>query len=209
MPRDARDTKQRLLSAGARLFAAEGIDAARTRDIVALAGQSNDSAITYHFGSRRQLLAAILRAGVDRMEPVRALAVLDGGDLRAIVAAIVVPIADELRTEEGRDFLRIVAQVAGLAGIRSHTVPAVIEGTAIADQLRLLEEHCRALLPEPIALERVAAVIAFLTAALADRARRSEQPLLDHEDFTDNLVRMLTAAVQAPVGRGKWDAEHR
>ncbi|TDD63787.1 TetR/AcrR family transcriptional regulator, partial [Actinomadura darangshiensis] len=54
------------MRAGARLFAAHGIDAARTRDIVALAGQGNDSAITYHFRSRAGLLDAILRAGVQR-----------------------------------------------------------------------------------------------------------------------------------------------
>ncbi|TDC74289.1 TetR family transcriptional regulator, partial [Actinomadura sp. 7K507] len=60
MPKDASATRERLQRAGARLFAAHGIDAARTRDIVALAGQGNDSAITYHFGSRTGLLEAIL-----------------------------------------------------------------------------------------------------------------------------------------------------
>ncbi|MFG1998925.1 TetR/AcrR family transcriptional regulator [Spirillospora sp. NPDC048911] len=200
MPRDARATKELLMRAGARLFATEGIDAARTRDIVALAGQANDSAITYHFGSRRGLLAAILRAGVERMEPARAeaLGTLDPADLRAVVAAIVEPIADELETDEGRDFLRIVVQVAGQAGVRSHTVPALIQDTAIARQLRMLEDACRTFLPEPLALERIAVVIAFLTAALADRTGRDDS-LLDHDAFVADLVEMLTAALRAPV----------
>jgi AcrR family transcriptional regulator len=199
VPRDARATRERLQRAGARLFAEQGIDAARTRDIVAAAGQANDSAITYHFGSRQGLLAAILRAGVDRMEPAReaALARLDPADLRGIVAAVVEPIADELLTDEGRDFVRIVVQVAGQAGVRSHTVPALIEGTAIARQLDLLESCCRAFLPEALALERISVVIAFLTAALADRA--TGRSLLDHEAFVTDLVDMLTAALRAPV----------
>ncbi|GAA2602288.1 hypothetical protein GCM10010411_40130 [Actinomadura fulvescens] len=188
------------MRAGARLFAREGIDAARTRDIVALAGQSNDSAITYHFGSRRGLLEAILRAGVDRMEPARttALATLDPTDLRAVVAAIVEPVADELKTEEGRDFLRIVVQVARHSGVRTHTPPALIQDTAIAKQLHLLEDACRTHLPEPVALERIAVVIAFLTAALADRTSRYDS-LLDHDTFVAELIEMLTAALRAPA----------
>ncbi|GAA0217800.1 TetR family transcriptional regulator [Actinomadura nitritigenes] len=206
MPRDASATRDRLIRAGARLFAAEGIDAARTRDIVALAGQGNDSAITYHFGSRAGLLDAILRAGVQRMEPARAatLPALDPADLHGIVAAIVEPTADELRTPEGRDFLRITAQLAGRAGIRGHRVPPVIAGTALTRQLDLLQAACRARLPEPRALERIAVAIAFLTAALADRTGRIEPghpdpTLLDHDAFVADLTAMLTAALQAPV----------
>ncbi|MFI0357872.1 TetR family transcriptional regulator [Actinomadura sp. 9N407] len=199
MPRDARLTKERLLSAGARLFAADGVDGARTRDIVKRAGQANDSAITYHFGSRQGLLAAILLAGVHRMEPARATALdeLDPSDLRSVVAAVVEPVAEELKTEEGRDFLRIVAQVSGQAGIRSHRVPPLLEGTALARQLELLEACCRASLPEALALERISVVIAFLTAALADRAERADS-LLDHDTFVADLVQMLTAALAAP-----------
>ncbi|WP_329519704.1 TetR/AcrR family transcriptional regulator [Spirillospora sp. NBC_01491] len=212
MPRDARATRERLLRAGARLFAAEGVDAARTRDIVALAGQGNDSAITYHFGSRRGLLEAVLRAGVDRMEPARlaALPRLDPSDLRGIVAAVVEPIAGELRTEEGRDFLRVVAQVSGRAGIRGHAVPGPIEGTAIARQLALLEECCLGFLPAALALERIAVMIAFLAAALADRTGRVGRAdcadragpaggsLLGHDAFVVDLIEMLTAALAAP-----------
>jgi AcrR family transcriptional regulator len=194
------------MRAGARLFADEGIDAARTRDIVALAGQANDSAITYHFGSRRGLLEAILRAGVERMEPARAefLAAVDSADLRDVVAAVVEPTAEELRTEEGRDFLRITAQLAGQAGIRSHDVPELLKGSALARQLEMLEECCRAFLPEPLALERIAVVIAFLTAALADRTGRvKEGSLLDHDAFVADLVEMLTAALRAPVAAAR------
>lgn len=199
MPRDARATRDRLLRAGARRFAADGIDAARTRDIVALAGQGNDSAITYHFGSRAGLLEAILRAGVDRMEPARATD-LAAADLAAVVAAIVDPTAAELRTDEGRDFLRITAQLAGRAGIRDHRLPELLHGTNLARQLDLLETACRAALPEPLALERISAVIGFLTTALADRAVRGEDgSLLEHDAFVADLTAMLTAALQAPV----------
>ncbi|ROO86549.1 TetR family transcriptional regulator [Actinocorallia herbida] len=198
MARNATETRARLVQAGARLFAEQGVAAAKTRDIVWLAGQANDSAITYHFGSREGLLEAILRAGMDRMEPVRASADLAGADVRGVVAAIVEPIAAELETEEGRDFLRVVAQVSGQAGVRTREAPPFLAGTEIARQLSVLEKSLAARLPEPVALERVAALIAFLTAALADRAARPEPHLLPHAAFTADLTAMLSAALQAP-----------
>ncbi|NVI91537.1 TetR family transcriptional regulator, partial [Actinomadura sp. BRA 177] len=136
MPKDASATREALIRAGAHLFAAHGIDAARTRDIVHHAGQANDSAITYHFGSRAGLLNAVLRNGITRMEPARAatLPALHSGDLPAIVHAIVQPTADELRTQQGRDFLRITAQLAGRAGIRDHHLPPLLHGTALHQQ---------------------------------------------------------------------------
>src|SRR5690349_12666771 len=54
------DTKQRLLRAGEQLFARDGIYRARIRDINALAGQRNSSALHYHFGSRDGLANAIM-----------------------------------------------------------------------------------------------------------------------------------------------------
>ncbi|TYK49067.1 TetR/AcrR family transcriptional regulator [Actinomadura decatromicini] len=206
MPKDATTTRRRLLRAGAHHLAADGIDAARTRDIVATAGQANDSAVTYHFGSRAGLLQAILAEGVQRMEPAReaTLPTLGTDDLHGIVDAIVRPTADELRTPEGRDFLRITAQLAGRAGIRDHRPPPLLHGTALARQLELLETACRATLPEPLALERIAVAIAFLTTALADRTGRldpatPQRTLLDHDTFTADLTAMLAAALQAPV----------
>ena len=44
-----RDTRERLLSAGERLFATRGIDAVSVRDITDAAG-ANLAAINYHFG---------------------------------------------------------------------------------------------------------------------------------------------------------------
>ncbi|MFA1540789.1 TetR/AcrR family transcriptional regulator [Actinomadura monticuli] len=205
MPKDARATREALIRAGAHLFAAHGIDAARTRDIVTRAGQGNDSAITYHFGSRAGLLNAILRAGITRMEPARAatLPTLRPHDLPAIVAAIVHPTADELRTPQGRDFLRITAQLAGRAGIRDHHHPALLDDTALQRQLHLLQNACTATLPEPLALERISLFIAFLTAALADRTTRPRTPAaIDHHTFTTDLTAMLTAALQAPARTG-------
>ena len=214
MPRDATSTRERLIRAGAHLFARKGVDGALTREIVALAGQANDSAVHYHFGSRRGLLGAIVDRHVLRMEEQRkpALDALEAGEaggaggtgagLGAVLAAVVEPMTAELTDEGGRDFLRIVAQLAGGSGARGGEVPHPLVGTALAAQLDLLHARCRAHLGEPAARERIAIVIVMLTAALADRALRIDEHLpllLDHESFAANLVTMLTAALAAPA----------
>jgi AcrR family transcriptional regulator len=215
MARNASSTRDSLIRAGERLFASQGVDGAQTRDIVRAAGQANDSAVHYHFRSRRGLLLAICGKHVTAMEPARVdwLAGAEGGgELAAVVEAIVVPTADRLHVEDGRDFLRIVAQLAGHAGIRTHTVPAPLEGTALLRQLELLEACCLDQLPQPLALERIAIGIGALTAALADRARQFDagaSPLLDHDDFVANLVAMLVAAFDAPVSARRPPARRR
>lgn len=210
MPRDATPTREKLLRAGERLFARDGVDGARVRDIVELAGQANDSAVSYHFGSRQGLLEAIIDKHMGHMEVARQAALenldarRDPDGLAAVVRAIVAPTAERLHTADGRDFLRIIVQLAGNAGVRSRTTPGPLRGTALARQLTLLEEALTERLPEAIALERVATVIALLTAALAERARRIDarrRVLLAHDAFVGNLEAMIVAALQAPAPR--------
>jgi AcrR family transcriptional regulator len=56
----ATETRQRLLSAAAKVFAERGYDGARVADIAAAAGVSN-GALYAHFGSKAELLVGALR----------------------------------------------------------------------------------------------------------------------------------------------------
>lgn len=201
MPRDSAATRERLLLAGEHLFARKGVDGALTREIVARAGQSNDSAIGYHFGSREGLLRAILDRHMGHIEERQRPGPLPES-LPTLVTDVTRPVSEELRTEDGRDFLRIIAQLAGSAGVRTHELPNPLQGSAVADQLQAIERECSRILPEPVALERISMMISMLTVCLADRARRIDDDqlvLLDHDAFVANLVAMLTAALTAPV----------
>jgi AcrR family transcriptional regulator len=53
-------TKERLLNAAEILFAEDGIQATTVRAIAVRAGQSNVSAVNYHFGSKEGLIHALL-----------------------------------------------------------------------------------------------------------------------------------------------------
>ena len=213
VPRDATDTRDRLIRAGEHLFARQGVDGARTADIRKAAGQLNESALHYHFGGRQGLLVAIFRKHLEATEPARraALAKLPSGvgdgrpGLRRVVAALVRPDAERLHAPDGRDYLRIIVQVAGRAGVQQGPVRLPVEGTALAQVLQRLEAWLTGRLPEPVARERVAAAIGFLTVALADRARRIDEGdavLVDHETFTGELVAMITAAMAADPDNG-------
>ncbi|MGR3779764.1 MAG: helix-turn-helix domain-containing protein [Albimonas sp.] len=54
------DTKRELVLAAEKLFATQGIAATTIRQINAAAGQKNQSAIHYHFGSREAVLDALI-----------------------------------------------------------------------------------------------------------------------------------------------------
>jgi AcrR family transcriptional regulator len=205
MPVDASGTRAKLLAAGARLFATRGIHAAQMREVVRAAGQANDSAVHYHFGSREGLLLAICRQHIDAMEPERARRLAAQGadpSLERVIADLVEPTADRLHSQDGRDFLRITAQLAGQAGVRTGSGPPPVVGPALRAQLDQLRRICAATMPAKLAGERVGVVIGALTAALAERAAAvdEQRPLvLDEGAFVANLSAMLAAALRAPL----------
>lgn len=199
MARDATVTRARLLRAGERRFARDGVTGAKLADIVRDAHQANDSAVRYHFGSRQGLLRAIVEQHVRAMDARREVPA-DDADLRTVVEAIVRPTAALLLTDEGRDFLRIMEQVADWSGLGAGRPNAVLADTVLAAQLRVLDTRLVDAVGPTIARERAALLVTFLTAALAERARSraaGTRQRLGHDTFTDHLVEVLTAVLSA------------
>jgi AcrR family transcriptional regulator len=91
-------TRLLLMAAGERLFAEQGVGVS-TRDIGKAAGQSNKSAVGYHFGSRDELVLAITRHHdrdiVQRREAMMQ-AVSKHGSLVDWLGCTVRPITDHL-----------------------------------------------------------------------------------------------------------------
>ena len=202
MARDATRTREKLIRAGEHRFARDGVAGTRLRDIVRDAGQGNDAAIGYHFGSRAGLLSAIVVKHMAIMEADRSQTRerLTQTDLTELVRMIVHPTSDLLQSPEGRDFLRITEQLASFSGVRAGQPTFVIRNTVLAEQLARLEHLINQNLATIPARERVASLVTFLTASLAERARameRCSQQPLEHQPYVDELVRMLTAAMAA------------
>lgn len=203
MARDATQTRALLIRAGEQRFARDGVAGAKLSDIVRDAGQRNDSAVGYHFGSREGLLAAIVAKHMATMEARREVPAPDA-DLREVVRTIVVPTAELLRTEDGRDFLRITEQLASWSGVGTNALNQVLDATVIGQQLDRLVRVMPAGLDSVLSRERTALMVTFLTAALAERARAREagaRQRLGHERFVDHLVDVLAAGLVAAPGR--------
>jgi AcrR family transcriptional regulator len=203
VPRDGTPTRERLLREAERLFAREGLYRVTIREITEAAGQRNVSALNYHFGSREGILEVILTRHGDPIDEDRGKRLARVGpeaSTRELVAALVVPYASSLETSDGRDYLRIVAQMSEAFGTWRDPRPGT--GPWLREILELLEARPLAL-PRPVRSERVVAMIMLMTAAMADRARLVElgrRLLLDEETFLVNLTDMLVGVLEAPLG---------
>lgn len=100
-----RETRERLLDAAERLFAQKGIDAVSVRDITEAAG-ANTASIHYHFGSKVDLVSAILERRGGALGSRRDM-LLDELDqqpeiqLRSVVEVMVLPTAEMAAGSEG------------------------------------------------------------------------------------------------------------
>ena len=116
---DDQSTRQRILVVAERLFAERGIGFVSVRDITTEA-RANIAAISYHFGSKDGLLEAIVveraaQLGRRRNELLDAIEASPRPQLRDLVAALVVPIAELAADRDGggRNWIRVKADLRG------------------------------------------------------------------------------------------------
>ena len=201
------DVRERLVAAAETLFAGAGVDAVSLREINAAAGAGNASAIQYHFGDRAGLLRAVLAKHHPTVESRRH-ALLDqyeadgrSGDLRALAAALVRPLAAELDDPDGGPgYLHILAD-------HVNRPRPVLPGRSVDDptdstyRWRMLVEPLLA--PDAVRLHRRFVAIRFTMTELARRSRdghTSETPF-----FVSHLIDLVAALLAAPVS----DETHR
>jgi TetR/AcrR family transcriptional regulator, regulator of cefoperazone and chloramphenicol sensitivity len=186
------------MAAGQRLMATHGPLQVSLKHIQDAAGQKNASALHYHFGGREGLLAAILErhnATIERARGVRLEALDSEPSLRALVEAVVLPMADELATEDGRYFLRIVAQLSDLFELwdtEADDVPAQAQKAFRLIASRLVDHTAE------LRRLRVATFLSLVTGALAQRAivrARTETPRVSDQEFVTNLIDMSVGAL--------------
>lgn len=196
-------TREALYLAGLRRFAVDGWRTARVRDIIADAGQGNDSAINYHFGGRAGLLEEVLRRGVQRMEDERRADLQrwtsPAPDLAEIVRAVVSPLADLLDDDEGRWTLRVIGQMGALAEVGRTVSTGPVADTALQDQLGILVTAVTSRSGPEIARHRVRQFIVMLTAELAARACDPPELGPGHRTYVADLIDWFSVALARPV----------
>ncbi|TMR13293.1 TetR/AcrR family transcriptional regulator [Nonomuraea turkmeniaca] len=150
-------TREQLLTAAERLFAERGVFAVSNRQVSEAAGQGNNTAVGYHFGTKTDLVRAIVRrhaAPIERLQQRMVAEAGDSADVRDWVACLVRPLTEHL-ADMGNPtwYARFSAQVMtdpALRGIvleEAYTSPTMMR---IVDGLN----RCRPELPPEIRAER-------------------------------------------------------
>jgi AcrR family transcriptional regulator len=185
-----RDTRERLLSAGERLFATRGIDAVSVRDITDAAG-ANLAAINYHFGSRHGLIVAIVQRRADqlgqrRSELLDELERAGAVDLRSVIQAMVLPTAELVAADPSGRFY-----VSFLAALDDHPelMPVLDVFDASTNRYLHVLERATPGMPEPVRVLRFA-VAKYLTYRLLGQP---DGPI-------HTWVQRHGAAIEDPVG---------
>ncbi len=200
-------TRALLLDAAARLFAERGIGNVSISEIVKTAHQRNASAVHYHFGSRDEILRAVLARHVpaiaDRRRQLLAQAYArPAGDIRSAAEAIVRPVT-EFAQGGWREwaYLQIGSELTLAVGDVSPDIQKLLKQTAGFAAWKLLRQRCPTVPPD-LWRARRAICIVFIGRAAADRARsldrRTPRPVLSDARFADNLVDMVIGAMTAP-----------
>jgi AcrR family transcriptional regulator len=207
-------TPDKLLDAAARLFAERGIENVAVAEIVRAAGQRNASAVNYHFGTRDDLLHAVLARHVPVLAGRRR-ELLDVartvGDVRSAAEAIVRPVTEfAQRGWRERAYLQIGSDVAAVLDRTTPAIRELLTETAGYEAWDLLRSRVArgpaapgAKIPRRVWAERQAICTVFIGRAAADRARKLDQGgehlVLSDDRFVSNLVDMAIGAMTAPV----------
>jgi AcrR family transcriptional regulator len=200
-----------MLLAAERLFAERGVGAVSLREIGAEAGQRNNSAAQYHFGSKPGLVDAIFeyRMGPINERRLALLADLDatgrGNDLRSLVEALVEPFAEEALSASPTWYARFIEQAMSepdVDGFGSLSHPVMRGLREVVERIgRALSE-----LPAVLRDHRLALAGSLLVHAIADQERvlqrdaGPEPPAATSllvADLVDATVGILTAPVSA------------
>jgi AcrR family transcriptional regulator len=194
-------TKQQIVRAAERLFATHGLDGVSLRQIGVAAGNGNNSAVQYHFGSKDQLVQAIFEDRLPHLDERRRLLVAQRrpDDLRSWVECYVLPILEQ-GEQEGSHYLGFVAMLQQSA--HREVFERIPEEPR--ESTRLFRERVGELLahiPEPLRTHRVAQALALSVHATADRerVRAHGYDVISFAVHVTDLLDGLVGFLEAPV----------
>jgi AcrR family transcriptional regulator len=208
-------TREAILSAAERLFAERGMHAVSNRQISEAAGQGNNAAACYHFGTRTDLLRAIEHKHHESIEVLRARMLADAAsstELRDWVGTLVRPLTDHL-AELGNPswYARFAAQAMADPTYR-HVVTKDALGSAELVQAIDGINRCLPDLPKRVRFERMVMARNLLmhTCAehegeLAEHGPRSRSPW---PIAAEGLIDAIVGLWRAPVHRVQTSLPH-
>jgi len=211
-PPAAAPTRERMILVAERLFAERGVSGVSLREIGAAAGQRNNSAAQYHFGSKQGLVDAVAEY---RMAPIneRRLALIadldaagHGDDLHGLVVALVEPFAEHASSTTPTWYARFLERVMTEPDVdvfASLGHPVMRGLREVVDRIG----HALPELPRPVRERRLALAGSMVVHAWADHERlvqrgaASAAIALLIAEVVDATVGILTTPVSAETRR--------
>lgn len=201
-------TREAILTAAERLFAEHGVFAVSNRQVSEAAGQGNNAAVGYHFGTKTDLVRAIEHKHAIPVEKLREQRVAEIGDsteLRDWVCCLVLPLTDHL-TALGNPtwYARFAAQV--MADPAYHKT-VTRDALALPALVKVLEgiNRCLPDLPGDVRIERniMGRNLLMHTCAEYERAlsEGSPLPLTSWRAAASGLIDAIVGLWHAPVTR--------
>ena len=209
MTHPSASTQATLLRVAGRLIAVGGVTGPSDREIIAAANDGNKSAISYHFGSRRGLVDAILAEHGEVLRVRRALAFEEltvsraTTDLFQLSRVVVQPYSSFLADGPSQwAYLAVAQSVLEDPREQPEALPARFRDPLIPGLIELMLAQIP--LPGELAAERVLVGIGQVIASVGARARQQlvevrARSLSQTEVFSTNLVDMLHGSLTAPA----------
>ncbi|GAA3579065.1 TetR family transcriptional regulator [Nonomuraea rosea] len=199
-------TREQILTAAERLFAEHGVYAVSNRQVSEAAGQGNNTAVGYHFGTKADLVRAIVRKHAARIEHdrERMLAGARGSDeVRDWVACLVRPVTEHLAVMETPSwFARFAAQVMTDPAMRDILIDDALTSPALVQILDGLN-RCLPDLPMPVRAERKDMTSHLMMHTCAEReqalAEGRPTPRATWHAAATGLIDAVVAVWTAPV----------
>jgi AcrR family transcriptional regulator len=200
-------TREALLDAAERLFAEYGVYAVANRQISLAAGQGNNAAVSYHFGTKIDVVRAIVRRHADQIEVGRLRMMVDIGDstdLRDWVACAVRSVTEHVEALGTPSwYARFIAQVTADPALREVTAEEFAAGSPSMSRLQEGLYRCLPDLPAEVHAERAAMTRHLITQMSAERERalsdNAPTSRASWRDTANGLIDAIVALWQAPV----------
>ena len=199
-------TRDRILAAAERLFAEHGVIAVSNRQVAEAAGQGNTAVVGYHFGTKADLVRAIVqrRAGQIELLRERVLAEVAGSDdLRDWVGCLVRPNTEHLAALGTPSWwARFGAQIMTDPGMREIMIDESRSSPAMA-RIREGLNACLPALPPDVRQERSDIGRHMMVHMVAERERAladgTPTPRSSWQGLASGLMDALVAVWRAPV----------
>ena len=199
-------TRESLLLAAERLLAERGLYAVSNRQISEAAGQGNNAAACYHFGTRTDLLRAIESKHRAPIEELRAQMLADIGDsteLRDWVGCLVRPLTNHLAALGNPTWYARFAAQAMADPVYRHVVTRDALSSPMLVQALDGITRCLSGLPSRILAERTVMVRNLLMHTCAEHegelAAHGPQSRSSWPIAAEGLIDAIVALWQAPV----------